>query len=283
MLLDVKINNFGGSLPTVKDEDVQAFKRRNEDRRADLTAYLTGKTNLLDASLIEQHLFPLEQVDVFLSHSHQDHDKVVRLAVALEDLGLKVFVDSCVWGDAYTLLKDVDDMHSVNTSEANTYFYSKVTRTTANVYMILNVALQRMIDRCELFLFLASDASTLTMEQYVDGPEYVGSPWVFSELAFASTVARRARAQPSMENLFEVVGKTEDAALPPIVRYEMPPSSHAMDWSQLQDVMRTQARLQTSRGKDKLAVLDAVYHRLDLSAMEKKLIDGTLSDPRITR
>lgn len=154
MLLDVKIKNFGGTLPQVSEDAVAAFKRHGKDRLADLTRYLKGKENLLDAATIEEHLFKVEDADVFLSHAHRDHDQVVRLAVALQDLGLKVFVDSCVWGDAYRLLNAVDEMYSVDTSKTNTYFYGKVTRTAANVYMILNVALQRMIDRCELFLFL---------------------------------------------------------------------------------------------------------------------------------
>ncbi|MNV02709.1 hypothetical protein D3C71_929480 [compost metagenome] len=277
MLLDVKIKNFGGTLPQVSEAAVAAFKQHGKGRLADLTRYLKGKENLLDAATIEEHLFKVEDADVFLAHAHRDHDQVVRLAVALQDLGLKVFVDSCVWGDAYTLLSAVDEMYSVDTSKTNTYFYSKVTRTAANVYMILNVALQRMIDRCELFLFLETDASTITLQDYADKAEYVGSPWVFSELAFASTVARRPRSI-AVEQLMEVVGNTEDATLEPLVRFQMPPSSHTLEWAELHRVIRTQLNLKAINGKDKLRSLDAIYKPLKLSKAEQRLLVGGLSD-----
>jgi|GEM_PF-970339 len=42
--------------------------------------------------------------------------------------------------------------------------------------------------------------------------------------------------------------KTADAALPSIVRYQMPPSTHEMEWSELRNVMRMQANLEFEVG-----------------------------------
>jgi hypothetical protein len=42
--------------------------------------------------------------------------------------------------------------------------------------------------------------------------------------------------------------KTADAALPPIVRYQMLPSTHEMEWADMHKVMRMQANLQFEVG-----------------------------------
>ncbi len=117
----------------------------------------------MDAATIEEHLFKVEDADVFLSHAHRDHDQVVRLAVALEQLK-------------------------------------------------------------------------------------------------------------------EIVGKTEDAALKPLVRFQMPPSSHTLEWAELHRVIREQLDLKRIQGKDTLRSLDAIYKPLKLSKAEQRLLAGDLSD-----
>jgi len=254
---------------------VAAFKARGKDRLVDLTAYLAAEDSILDAASIEEHLFPVTGSDIFLSHAHADEEKVIRLAVALERCGVNVFVDSCVWGDVYKLLKAVDDERSVKKDDKNTYHYHKAIRTSANVYMILNVALQRMIDQSELFLFLATDG--VKMKDYVDaeGKQYLGSPWIFAELEYARTVRRRARPSvvPALEGRGTALAKTEDSALKPFVRYEIPALSHAMEWSTVCDVMN-QASLAPllNDGKDNTRFLDRLYARLELRPAERELL-----------
>ena len=66
----------------------------------------------LDGDLIQKKWFPPQDVDVFLSHSHKDLNKAVKIKKILEHFGLKVFVDSAVWGFAEDLLRDIDEIYT---------------------------------------------------------------------------------------------------------------------------------------------------------------------------
>lgn len=277
MLLDVKITGFDALSFDVDDSAIDAFKARNKGLTTDITDYLAGADNMLDAESIAGHLFPVQHADVFLSHTHQDHDAVVKLAVTLERLGMKVFVDSCIWGDVYDLLLKVDKARSPIPGKPNTYYYERTVRTAANMYMILNVALQRMIHNTELLMFLESKA--VRVEDYVEGKAYIGSPWIFSELMFARMVKRRARPTPAkgLENFKEAVARTADAAPAPLVRYRLPESAHTMAASDLCTLMANaspQATLARMMGTtpDKNVFLDAFYTSLPVTAAERRLL-----------
>lgn len=47
---------------------------------------------ILNATEIQKHLFPEVKADIFLSHAHADEDKVISLAVSLENMGFKVLL-----------------------------------------------------------------------------------------------------------------------------------------------------------------------------------------------
>lgn len=269
MLLDVKIKNFASPPMTVDAAAVADFRMRSIKPLIDLGSYLKGKDNLLDAETVQQHLFPTVKADVFLSHASGDSQQVMQLAVMLERLGLKVFVDSCVWGNVYDLLEEVDDEFSIKDWTPRLYHYRKVTRTTANVYMILNAALQRMIDGCELFLYLDTDA--VRIKDYMNNSDYIGSPWVFSELMFARTVARRPRPRPALEALKErtALAKTHDG----IARFRAPESSHELEWKVLERAIADNTGLPTSsRWFDHAPFLDHLYRKLPLSDHERYLL-----------
>jgi len=206
MLMDVRITDFDELRLRVTQDELDAYKARNTPELDDITDYLSGKDNLLDADAIAARLFAVEKADVFLSHAHRDHDAVVALAVTLEKLGLNVFVDACVWGDVYALLLKVDQARAELPLQPGLFDYTRATRNAANMYMILNVALQRMIDQSELLLFL--DSNAVRVQDYVEGEAYIGSPWIFAELMFAQMVARRPRLTGTgIENLREVFAK----------------------------------------------------------------------------
>ena len=50
------------------------------------------------AEIVKQRVAPVSytHLDVFLSHSHKDEKDVIAFAGLLSDIGLKVFIDSCV-------------------------------------------------------------------------------------------------------------------------------------------------------------------------------------------
>lgn len=271
MLLDLKIKNFATPPMAVDAAAIAAFRQRSLKPLMDLGAYLKGKDSLLDAETVQQELFPTVKADVFLSHASGDSQQVMQLAVLLENLGLKVFVDSCVWGNVYELLEEVDDQFSIKDRQPRLYHYHKVTRTSANVYMILNAALQRMIDGCELFLYL--DSAAVRIQDYVDSSDYIGSPWVFSELMFARTVARRPRPRPrpALEALTQdkALARTQDS----IARFRAPASSHTLEWKVLQRAISDNTGLPTSaRWQEHSPFLDHLYGKLTLTDHERYLL-----------
>jgi len=270
MLLDLTIRNFAVPPMDVDAAAVAAFERRGKQPLVDLGAYLQGEDNLLDADTVQQQLFPTVHADVFLSHASGDRQQVMQLAVALERLGLTVFVDSCVWGNVYALLQEVDDRFSARGSAPGTYHYHyhRLTRTTASVYMILNAALQRMIDGCELFLYLETDA--VRVADYVGDTRYIGSPWVFAELMFARHVARRGRVRPSLEAF---KGHAPVQTFDGVARFRTPASSHALEWDVLLRAMADMSNFPPSAyWQDAPVFLDHLYRKLPLSDAEKALL-----------
>src|SRR5256885_1298762 len=84
------------------------FKENREEVRTSLEAFLNGK--IVDGTKLTDHWFPTVNADVFISHSHKDEEQAVKCAGWLKSkLGLNPFIDSCVWGYADNLLKQIDN------------------------------------------------------------------------------------------------------------------------------------------------------------------------------
>ena len=132
--------------------------------------------------------------DVFLSHSYEDISVATRLGAEFRRVGLNVFIDSYVWGSVYDLLKAIDDRYCLNPG-GKTYSYESRNTSTAHVYIILISALQRMIDKCEAFIFintgnsLVQDSVGAVIESSEEGKTY--SPWIHSELQFSGLSEKR--------------------------------------------------------------------------------------------
>lgn len=187
--IQVKDFNFA-RFPRITYQEVNDYKAKNKDKLINIQKYLMNKENILSVDRIANHLFLDVKADIFLSHSHKDEDDVIRLAILIErKLGLTVFIDSCVWGNAYELLAALDYEYCIEAT-GKTFDYHKRNHTTANVFMILNAALHRIIDNCEAFIFLGTDNS-ISITDAIDKEKYISSPWIYSELQFAALVERK--------------------------------------------------------------------------------------------
>lgn len=201
MYLSLDLKDFDSLDIDIEQYKIDAFKAKNNSHFEGLERYLLNEENILNATEIQKHLFPEVEADIFLSHAHADEDKVIALAVCLESIGFNVFVDSCIWENAFTLLKAIDDKHC-KFKDNNRYSYDKRNYSTANIYMILNSALHHMIQKSELFIFLGTEQS-LTIEKSIESfedKEFLKSPWIFSELTFVNQVVRydsRAYLRPT--------------------------------------------------------------------------------------
>lgn len=123
---------------------LEVYKSHKQKIKESLDKYLSVDGEL-KASEIEKDWFPSFKADVFLSHSHKDEKDVIVFAGLLNDIGLTAFIDSCVWGYADELLKQIDDEYCVSKANPDgsidTYNYQRRNQSTAHVHMMLNGAL----------------------------------------------------------------------------------------------------------------------------------------------
>ena len=182
LLTDSKIN---------WDVKVKAFEEKMQLIRSKVNLDIVESSGFealdgsIDAGKLVRHWFPVSEYDVFLSHSHLDKDSAVRFAVWLQEyLGLRVFVDSTVWGYSYDLLRKLDDKYCYQ-SASQTYSYEKRNETTSHVHLMLAMALQEMINKSECFVFFKSENSfSLSIQQ----ESQTKSPWIFEELKTTSII-----------------------------------------------------------------------------------------------
>ncbi|OYQ79403.1 hypothetical protein B9T19_06420 [Ignatzschineria sp. F8392] len=213
MYKSIQISNFSYA-PYIAAREVRAYKEKIDSAYLEpLKAYLLDDSNeIFSADRIQEKLFPtIKDNNIFLSHAHKDEDDVIKLAIYLEKYGLNVFVDSLVWENARNLLKVIDEEYCWQES-SKTYNYYQRNHTTANIYMILNTALHKMIDQSELFLFLGSERA-VKVKDVLNSPnkESVRSPWIYSELVFANQVQRKDKIRTSITQ--ESTYKNESASI----------------------------------------------------------------------
>lgn len=146
----------------------------------------------IDGSELISSWFPtINNMDIFISHSHNDSRTAKRLAIWLEEeFGLRVFLDSLVWGSADELLKEIDNRFSyLRTEKDDTkiYSYGKRNYTTSHIHMMLVSALMEMIHKTELIVFINTPHSIKPGDTK---NRKTTSPWIYSELTIASLVEK---------------------------------------------------------------------------------------------
>jgi hypothetical protein len=151
-----------------------------------LDTFLTDG-GVLNGTQLQEHWFPQINADVFISHSHQDKDIAVSFAGFLAEVfKLKPFIDSCVWGYADNLLKQIDDKYCKNSSGG--YDYDKIKGSTSHIHMMLSTALGMMIDNTECLMFL-NTPNSISSKDVVTKTQ---SPWLYMEIAMSVIVRRKS-------------------------------------------------------------------------------------------
>ncbi|WRC92584.1 toll/interleukin-1 receptor domain-containing protein [Helicobacter pylori] len=128
----------------------------------------------------------LKNAQVFLSHSHADKNKALKVKNYLEeDLDAEcVFIDSLFWDykdDVLNKLAEYDDISGIE--DAFT--------------LILRESLEYMIKKCPYFVFLQSKNS-VSLNQDLLGITY--SAWIYKELKIAHSISRESRLTIMMES-----------------------------------------------------------------------------------
>ncbi|GAA6952093.1 hypothetical protein ID0047_14670 [Helicobacter pylori] len=123
---------------------------------------------------------------MFLSHSHADKNKALKVKNYLEeDLDAEcVFIDSLFWDykdDVLNKLAEYDD-----TSKIEDAFT-----------LILREYLQDMIEKCPYFVFLKSKNS-VSLNKDLLGITY--SAWIYEELKITHSISNKSRLTIAMES-----------------------------------------------------------------------------------
>lgn len=162
------------------------FNEQKRHVRRRLEAYISANGSI-DGTALQNDWFPAVEADIFLSHSHGDQELAIRLAGAMKEwFGLKVFIDSCVWGHADDLLEEIDKVYSWDDSEIH-YDVAKRNRSTSHVHTMLSGALTRMMDKAECLIFL-NTPNSLSAKEIVNQTK---SPWIFHEISTSSLLRKK--------------------------------------------------------------------------------------------
>ncbi|GAA9042840.1 toll/interleukin-1 receptor domain-containing protein [Helicobacter pylori] len=125
----------------------------------------------------------LKDAQVFLSHSHADKNKALKVKNYLEsETNHRVFIDSLFWDykdNVLNKLAEYDDISGIE--DAFT--------------LILRESLEDMIKKCPYFVFLQSNNSV--SNQGLSRITY--SAWIYEELKIAHSI-RESRPTPMMES-----------------------------------------------------------------------------------
>ena len=131
----------------------------------------------VDGTKIQDDWFPEVDANVFISHSGKDEKLAIELANYLFDkYGIKSFVDSQVWGYFPDLMEKLDNGLDTNNNKVKLYKYDKC---SAHVHNMLSIALAKMIQKCDYFIFLDSCNSRNSMTDMTE------SPWIYFELSLS--------------------------------------------------------------------------------------------------
>ncbi len=165
------------------------YEKSIKDARKCLEEFIYTKGHI-DGSSLQSHWFKAIDANIFISHSHEDINKVKSLAGWLyNNFGLKSFIDSCVWGYCNDLLKQIDDKYCLN-SDKKTYNYNLRNYTTSHVHVMLSLALTEMIDKTECIMFI-NTPNSISLENEISDHKYnnaTHSPWIYHELAMTTMV-----------------------------------------------------------------------------------------------
>ena len=172
----LKIKNF---TPSISTQERRLTKKKEMESR--LKEYVVDNTTV-NATEIQNDWFPQVKANVFLSHSHADIESVTLLADFLEEkFGLNCFIDSYVWGYFNNLINIL--------FEGEELTIENVSYVSSNVHMMLSMALNNMIDRCECIIFY-NTPNSLSLKGLI---QQTTSPWIYNELTVSRIIRKRSK------------------------------------------------------------------------------------------
>ncbi|GAA8137948.1 toll/interleukin-1 receptor domain-containing protein [Helicobacter pylori] len=126
----------------------------------------------------------LKNAQVFLSHSHADRNKALKVKNYLEsETNRRVFIDSLFWDYKNNVLNELAK-------------YDDTSKIEDAFTLIIRESLEDMIKKCPYFVFLQSNNSVSNQGLLC----ITYSAWIYEELKIAHSI-RESRPTPMMESM----------------------------------------------------------------------------------
>ncbi|WP_025798010.1 toll/interleukin-1 receptor domain-containing protein [Hoylesella saccharolytica] len=202
-LYKVTINVIGEVLDILPVTSTQPLEKpRGLD--SELRRLVKGESGIIDGERLRNFVFPTDNYDVFISHSHNDLEIAKLFAAWLkEKYGLSVFLDSFVWSSADGLLREIDNQYCQQRN--GLYSYHRRNYSTAHVHTMLSMSILEIIKNSSAGIFINSLHSIALHNLSNNNRAKTLSPWIYQEIMFMRLFADKKASTRmfSLENLNE--------------------------------------------------------------------------------
>ena len=170
----------------------------------ELRCLVKGERGIIDGERLRNFVFPTDNYDVFISHSHDDLEIAKQFAAWLkEKYRYSVFLDSFVWNSADRLLREIDNLYCKQRN--GLYNYYRRNYSTAHIHTMLSMSIMEIIKRSKVGILIDSHHSINLERLRNSNQAKTLSPWIFQEIMLMRQFANSESSTRmfSSENLNE--------------------------------------------------------------------------------
>lgn len=174
------------SLPVTSTQPLE--KPRGLHR--ELRRLVKGESGIIDGEKLQNFVFPTDNYDIFISHSHDDLEIAKQFAAWLkEKYEYSVFLDSFVWNSADGLLQEIDNLYCKQRN--GLYNYRKRNYSTAHIHTMLSMSIMEIIKNSSAGIFINSPHSINLRNLSNNNRAKTLSPWIYQEIMFMRQFANQ--------------------------------------------------------------------------------------------
>ena len=202
-LYKVTMNVIGEVLYSLPVTSTQPLEKPRGLHR-ELRRLVKGESGIIDGQKLQNFVFPTDNYDIFISHSHDDLEIAKQFAAWLkEKYEYSVFLDSFVWNSADGLLQEIDNLYCKQRN--GLYNYRKRNYSTAHIHTMLSMSIMEIIKNSSAGIFINSPHSINLRNLSNNNRAKTLSPWIYQEIMFMRQFANKTPSTRmfSCENLNE--------------------------------------------------------------------------------
>lgn len=202
-LYKVTMNVIGEVLYSLPVTSIQPLEKPRGLHR-ELCRLVKGESGIIDGEKLQNFVFPTDNYDIFISHSHDDLEIAKQFAAWLkEKYDYSVFLDSFVWNSADGLLQEIDNLYCKQRN--GLYNYRKRNYSTAHIHTMLSMSIMEIIKNSSAGIFINSPHSINLRNLSNNNRAKTLSPWIYQEIMFMRQFANKTPSTRmfSCENLNE--------------------------------------------------------------------------------